>query len=172
MMPKILVTYATRTGSTQGVAEVIAKTIAEHGIAVEVCPMNQVTDLTSYSAVVAGSAIQASAWLPEAVDFISSHWQALNKIPLATFHVCLTLAMKNGEKYRSLAADFVKPVRLQVKPVAEAQFAGVLDLRKLRSGADRFKFALSVLLGVWKTGDHRDWNAIRSWTEEIIPKLQ
>ena len=60
-MMKILVTYATRTGSTIGVAEAIAKTLREHDFEADVFPMQEVTDLASYrqcypkSAMVAGS---------------------------------------------------------------------------------------------------------------------
>jgi hypothetical protein len=30
---------------------------------------------------------------------------------------------------------------------------------------------MSVLFGVWKEGDHRDWNAIRQWAAELKPLL-
>ena len=50
---------------------------------------------------------------------------------------------------------------------SEGLFAGVLDISKVPSPSDRLKFRLSVLFGVWKEGDHRDWNAIRSWTESL-----
>jgi hypothetical protein len=33
------------------------------------------------------------------------------------------------------------------------------------------KFRLSVLFGVWKEGDHRDWNAINNWALELKPLL-
>lgn len=171
MSQTILVTYATCTGSTQGVAEAIGKTLAENGASVDVKPMNSVTDLTPYSAVVAGSAIQASAWLPEAVDFVRSNQRALSQKPFATFLVCMTLAMPNGEKYRPFVTDFVKPIRSMVRPVSEAQFAGVLDLKKIPSLGDRIKFAISVLFGVWKKGDHRDWNAINSWASSLNTRL-
>jgi menaquinone-dependent protoporphyrinogen oxidase len=57
---KILVTYASRLGSTAGVAEAIGKTLAENGAEVEIRRMEDVTDLTPYSAVVAGSAIRGN----------------------------------------------------------------------------------------------------------------
>lgn len=75
---KNLVTYATRTGSTVGVAEAIAETLREHGAQVDVIPMQDVTDVTSYQAVVAGSAIQNRQWLPEANKFVQTHRSALN----------------------------------------------------------------------------------------------
>ena len=48
MTNKILVTYATCTGSTVGVAEAISKSLAEGGRQVEVLPMQAVEDLAPY----------------------------------------------------------------------------------------------------------------------------
>ena len=62
MSNKILVTYATCTGSTVGVAEAIGKTLADGGAQVDVLPMQAVKDLAPYQAVVAGSAIQGKRW--------------------------------------------------------------------------------------------------------------
>jgi len=67
MLNKILVTYASRTGSTAGVTKAIGKTLSENGLTVDVLPVQDVKDLESYRAVVAGSAIQAAKWLPEAM---------------------------------------------------------------------------------------------------------
>lgn len=100
MNNKILMTYATRTGSTPGVAEAIAKTLREHSIEVDVIPMQKVTDMNSYHAVVTGSAIQNRQWLPEAVQFMKTHQTSLNQKPFAMFSICMTLAMENGENYR------------------------------------------------------------------------
>src|SRR5512136_27516 len=100
MSNTILVTYASRLGSTAGVAEAIGKTLAENGAEVEVRRMEDVTDLAPYHAVVAGSAIRNKQWLPEAMQFMRTHQAVLRQKPFAAFVVCLTLAMKNGETYR------------------------------------------------------------------------
>jgi menaquinone-dependent protoporphyrinogen oxidase len=171
MSNKILVTYASRAGSTAGVAEAIGKTLAESGAQVDVFAMQDVKDLTPYGAVVAGSAIQNKQWLPEAMQFMQTNRAALSEKPFATFLVCMTLAMKNAGQYRRFAADFLNPVRSLVKPVSEGLFAGVLDIRKVPSASDRFKFRLSVLFGAWSEGDHRDWNAIRKWAAGLPPLL-
>jgi menaquinone-dependent protoporphyrinogen oxidase len=168
---KILITYATCTGFTPGVAEAIGKTLSEGGAMVEVLPMQEVKDLTAYRAVVAGSAIQSKQWLPEAIQFVRMHQAELSHKPFASFLVCMTLAMRNGENFRPFVAEFLAPVRTLVKPVSEGLFAGALDIRKVPTWRDRLMFRLSVLFGVWTEGDHRDWNAIRAWAEDLRPRL-
>ena len=170
MTQKILVTYATKTGSTVGVAEAIGKTLAASGANVDVRPMKEVHDLAPYQAVVAGSAINGRAWLPEAMQFVQTHRAELAQKRVAVFLVCLTMAMSNG-KYRDAAAAMLDPVRSLVRPVSEGLFAGVLDISKVPSLADKIKFRLSVMFGVWSEGDHRDWNAIRAWAEKLPPLL-
>lgn len=170
MSDKILVAYASRTGSTAGVAEAIGKTLAEDGVQVDVLPMSDVTDLSAYRAVVAGSAIQGSQWLPEAMAFLQAHRETLAQRPFAAFLVCMTLTMSNG-KYREDVANWMQPVRALVRPVSEGLFAGVLDISKVPSFRDRLGFRFSVLLRIWSEGDHRDWDAIRAWAEDLRPLL-
>lgn len=171
MSKNILVTYASRTGSTAGVADAIGETLAENGAQVDVRPMGDVKDLTPYWAVVAGSAIQNKEWLPEATKFVHTYRAELAKKPFAMFSVCMTLAMKDGERYRPHVSEWLSPVRTLVKPVSEGLFAGVLDISKIPSFGDRLKFRLSVAFGVWSEGDHRDWNAIREWSQDLHSQL-
>jgi len=171
MNKKILVTYTSRTGWTVGVADAIGKTLAENGMEVDVLPMRDVKDLSAYGAVVAGSGVNDRQWLPEAMQFMRAHQKELKSKPFAAFLVCMTLAMRNGEQYRSHVATWLDPVRALVRPVSEGLFAGGLDISKVPSFSDKFKFRLSVMFGVWKEGDHRDWNAIRAWAESLSPLL-
>lgn len=171
MSNKILVTYASRAGSTVGVAEAIAKTLTDGGAQVDVMPMQDVKDLSSYRAVVAGSAIRKSKWLPEAVQFIRAHQGTLRHKPFAMFTVCITLAMSNGEQYRSAVAAWVAPVRTLVRPLSEGLFAGMLDFSKLPVNWDTLMLRATVAFGVFPRGDHRDWNAIHAWAESLKPML-
>ncbi len=167
----ILVTYATRTGSTAGVAETIAKTLIEKDFQIDLLPMQVANDLTRYRAVVAGSGIQNRQWLPEAQQFIQTNQAALRQKPFALFAVCMTLAMRNGEKFRPQVSEWLAPVRALVPPSSEGLFAGILDIGKIPARSDRLKFRLSVWLGVWTEGDHRDWNAIRTWAQGLPSKM-
>ena len=172
MTQKILVTYASRFGSTTGVAEAIGKTLSEAGLQVDVLPMDKVTDLSSYSAVVAGGAINGGIWLPQAMDFLRTHQAVLASKPFAAFLVCMTLSMRNAEQYRPHVASWLQPVRDLVKPVSEGLFAGALDIKRIPSASDRLKFRMSVLFGFWKEGDHRDWEAIRRWAQSLPTLLK
>lgn len=119
MSDRILVTYASRTGSTAEIAQAVGKTLGENGAQVDVRPMQEVQDLAPYSAVVAGSAIRGSKWLPEARQFIETHRAELAQKKFAEFTVCITLAMSNSEQYRSAVAQWVAPVRALVTPLRE-----------------------------------------------------
>ena len=72
----------------------------------------------------------------------------LNQKPFAMFTLCMTLAMRDGEKYRSQVSEWLRPIRSLVQPVSEGLFAGVLDIQIIPSLRDRLKFRLSVLFRV------------------------
>lgn len=170
MSSKILVTYASRTGTTAGVAEAIGQVLAEDGTAVDVRPVGKVSDLSPYSAVVVGSAIRGAEWLPEAMQFVRDHQRELAARPFATFLVCMTLAMPNKD-YHEEVAKWLQPVRDLVEPVSMGLFAGALDISKVPTFRARLNFRISVRLGVWSEGDHRNWEDIRAWAEELRPLL-
>jgi len=165
MPERILVSYASRLGSTQGVAEAIAKTLSDAQFRVDLRRMTEVTHVAPYYAVVAGSAIRNKTWLPEAMDFMRLFQAELGSRPFAAFLVCMTLTMKAD--YREAVAGWMQPVRQLVKPVSEGYFAGSLDISRIESFSERLKFQISVAMGVWTEGDHRDWDAIRLWAESL-----
>ncbi len=171
MAETVLVTYATRNDSTAGVAEAIGDTLAENGYAVEVQPMQAVDYLAPYRAVVLGSAIRDGKWLPEAMQFLQTHRVMLAQKPVATFLVCMTMAMKSVQA-REMVPQWMEPVRMLVKPISEGYFAGALDISKVPSLRQRMLFRMSVWLGVWTEGDHRDWDAIRAWAQNLANILQ
>jgi menaquinone-dependent protoporphyrinogen oxidase len=171
MSKKILVAYASQAGSTAGVADMIGKTLSEKGAQVDVRPVSQVTDLSSYDAVVLGSAIHGQKWLPEAMEFLRAHRAELARKPFASFMVCITLSMANSGQYLDGLKSWMSPVRELVRPVGEGYFSGALDFSKLPFSFNVLAMRLVVLSGMWKEGDHRNWDAIRGWAQDLSPRL-
>lgn len=71
MKTRVLVAYASKYGSTQEVAEAIANTLRENGLAVELEPMKKVKKLEDYGAIVLGAPIYTLHLHKEANNFLS-----------------------------------------------------------------------------------------------------
>lgn len=160
---KILVGYATRTGSTVGVAAAIGETLAARGFAVDVKPMKDAPALDGYQAVVLGSAVNGGQWLPEAVSFVESQQQTLNRVPVALFCVhIMNLSDDEGSLKNRLA--YLDAQRALVTPVDEAFFAGMGMNAETASGLERWIYRT---FHIGPEGDCRDWEKIRAWAESV-----
>jgi menaquinone-dependent protoporphyrinogen oxidase len=161
MMKKILVTYATRAGSTFEVAEQVAEVLRATGADVDVKPVPAVHEVKGYDAVVVGSAIRMSQWLPEAVAFVRAHREPLSHIPTAYFLVS-GLLRNDTPEIRDKVMAFLDPVRQILEPSSIGLFAGKIDYSRM-DGLDRsIAEAVSTSEGDW-----RNWEAIRSWAQGL-----
>jgi len=158
----ILVAYATWAGSTAEVALEVAKVLREHGATVEVRPAKEVKDLGPYGAVVLGTAVRMGKLRKDAKQFVERHREALGRMPVAYFLVCLTMKESTEEKCQEAAA-FLDPITEMVQPVDVGLFAGSLEVGKL-------PFYLRMGMKSME-GDFRDWDAIRAWAKGLGPKL-
>jgi menaquinone-dependent protoporphyrinogen oxidase len=162
-MNHILVTYATRAGSTFEVATCVAEVLRAAGATVDVKPVMAVHEVKDYDAVIVGSAIRMSRWLPEAVTFVKANREALSHIPTAYFLVSGLLRDDTPEMQRKVLA-FLDPVRTILEPTTIGMFAGKMDYSKM-DGFDR-----SIAEGVDSAeGDWRNWEAIRQWARDLQP---
>ncbi len=164
-MKKILVTYATRAGSTVEVAAKIGDALSANGATVDVRPIKNVRDVNGYAAVVIGSAIRMGNWLPEAVEFVKKNQAQLNKAPTAFFTVHLLNAADDAES-RAKREAYTEPVRKIVAPKAETFFAGKMEYAKLSLFESMMSKAMKA-----PEQDLRDWNKIRSWAESLALAL-
>ena len=57
-------------------------------------------------------------------EFLRRNHQALSRKPVATFLVCITLAMPAAAGHGDFVLGFMKDVRALVSPVSEGCFAG------------------------------------------------
>ena len=68
--PRVLVAYASKYGSTRELAEALAATLAEAGLAVDLRPAGEVRTVAAYGAVILGSGLYSATWLRDANIFI------------------------------------------------------------------------------------------------------
>ncbi len=158
----ILVTYATRAGSTVEVAAAIGETLSARGFAVDIKPVKDQPRLDGYQAVIMGSAIRMGQWLPEAVDFVKANQQALNRMPTTLFTVHM-LNIGDDEQSRANRLAYLNTVRPLLQKADEVYFAGKMDFSRL-SFLDRF---ISGMVKVQEQ-DRRDWDNIRNWAQTIL----
>jgi len=165
MSHKILVAYASVSGSTGEVAEAIGAELGQEDISVEVRRANDLTGIDQYSAVVLGSSIRGGRWLPEALQFLERYSNAMSRVPVAYFTTCL-IVVQNTAESRKAALAYMEPIRImapEIEPVGLGLFAGSFDPSRL---------ALTMVRDdLFPQGDYRDWEAIKAWAREIRPEL-
>ena len=169
---KVLVAYASYCGTTGGVAEAIGKVLCDRGAVVDVHLIKNVGDLSSYQAVVIGSATRMASWWPEAISFVKGHKKTLSRIPVAYFLTCLAL-IRDTEESRRLATSYMEPVLKavpEVKPIDMGLFPGALDYSKMNLMYRTVMKNKMEKKGV-REGDYRDWTAIRTWAEGLCSPL-
>jgi menaquinone-dependent protoporphyrinogen oxidase len=162
MSQRILITYATRAGSTVGVADAIGAELRNRGLDVEIQPVTAEPTLDQYEAVILGSAIRMGGWLPEMIEFIKTNQAVLRSrnVALFTVHILNTGADEVG---RAARLAYLNPVRPFVNPMDEVFFAGRINLETL-SFVDR----LMVKMVKSPIGDFRDWDGIRAWSSAVF----
>ena len=162
---RALVTYASKYGSTGGVADAIGKELRSKEIAADILSIKNVSHLSSYQAVVIGSAVYMGKWMSEAVDFLKQNRDILRQVPVAYFLVCMTLSHPT-EETRAKALSYMDPILKavpEIKPVAIGTFAGAMDYSKLSWLNQQILKSKGT-----PEGDFRDWNAIRAWAREPV----
>jgi menaquinone-dependent protoporphyrinogen oxidase len=80
-----LVTYASKYGSTGGVADAIGKELCTKDVAADTVLMKNAGNISSYQGVVIGSAIYMGKWMPEAVDFVEKNRDILRQVKVDPF---------------------------------------------------------------------------------------
>jgi menaquinone-dependent protoporphyrinogen oxidase len=165
MEKRVLVAYASKYGSTGGVADAIGKEFCKKEMATDVALIRDAGNLSSYQGVVIGSAIYMGKWLSEAMDFVKENRNILSQVPVAYFLVCMTLS-RPTEENRTKVLSYMDPILKsvpEIKPVGIGTFAGAMDYNNL-------SWINKKILKSKETpeGDFRDWNVIRAWAREPI----
>ena len=149
---KVLVTFDTKNGSTTDVAQAIVLRLREHGCSVDIQPTRNVRNVKEFDCLVVGAPIYSGRWLSGA-------------------HRILKQLSKLGPEQSPTVAIFALGPRKNEGPenwvVPKAQFDRALGKHPsvipvstaLFGGADPPKKS--------PRRDIRDWDAIKSWADEL-----
>lgn len=164
MESRILVAYATRYGSTEETARMVAAILSAEGLTVEVCNVNQIAGWKPYTAVVLAAALYMGRLHKSARAFLRDHREQLASVPVA---LMVPGPVGPEEKQTAGAQQQLDKELARLPwfhPVAQKIVGGKWDPAKLG-------FPFSWTLRKVPASDARDWNQIRAWAREIAAKL-
>lgn len=162
MSKRILVAYASGSGSTREVAEAIAAEIEGEELTTVVHHVSQIENLALYSGIVIGSSVRIGRWLPEAVACLERIKHELEDKPVAYFTTCLTMVDDTVENRKTVLAymDPLLHLTPNVTPIGLGLFAGSLDPARR-----------AIMTADGPQGDYRDWTAVRAWASQLRRRL-
>lgn len=198
MTKKMLIGYATESGSTAEVAHFIGDTLTKVGAQVTIHSVQKIESIDAYDAVWIGSPIINGKCKPEIKRLMRSHMQGLRIKPVAFFITCMRLSQVEGdplpevplfidpifgepkprkamtflEKNHSVMMylkSILKPAK-GIRPVSISFFKGVLDYNTINFMMTLlFKF-MARFDGL-EPGDYRNWEAMGSWARKTHSAL-
>lgn len=192
---RVLVTFATRHGSTADVADAIGDELRATGLDVDVRPLRERPRVAGYDALVIGGPVIAG-WHRTARRFLRRNHRKLNAVPTAFFLTAMSLTdtasteaegvplfldpwlakppasavrLSRRERYAT-PANYLRPAldaAGQTRPVSVAFFGGALDLTQLNVFEKLF---VTLLVGA-TPGDTRNFAAVREWASALPAAL-
>jgi menaquinone-dependent protoporphyrinogen oxidase len=158
----VLVSAASRHGSTAEIAEAIGRVLTGYGLPVDVRPVAEVTRVDGYDAVVLGSAVYAGHWLEPARRLAVDQARALAARPVWLFSSGpVGVPLKPDGDPVDVAA-IVQVTRARGHQV----FAGRLSRHALGFAEKAVVVAVRA-----PEGDYRNWAAVETWATEIAEAL-
>jgi menaquinone-dependent protoporphyrinogen oxidase len=159
----ILVTYGSKRGGTQGLAEMIGDELRKSGFAVDVKPAREVgRRLVGYDAVVVGGAVYMGRWHRDARRFVWTHRHQLSERP--------TFFFSSGPLGDRMLESDIRPRRgvqrlmALVGATQHVTFGG-----QLREDAHGF---IAAAMAKKHSGDFRDEANVRTWARHVADELQ
>lgn len=157
-VPRVLVVYATKHGSTAGIAAAIAEGLAEAGLRVEQETVDRIASVDRYDAVILGSAVYRGRWLREADEF--------GRRLSGSLAGRATWLFSSGPLDHTTAEHNVQPpsdvadLALRIRARGHVWFGGALT-------GDDAGFVERVMIRRGSGGDFRDLDAVTRWAREI-----
>jgi menaquinone-dependent protoporphyrinogen oxidase len=158
---RVLVTWGTEHGGTEGIARIIGEQIRSDAVDVDLVPANQTRGLEPYDAVIIGGALYANRWQRDARRFVLRNTKALRQVPVWLF--------SSGPLDDSAEREAIAPTT-QVKAFMErigarghVTFGG-----RLEPNAKGFP---ASSMAKTNAGDWRSPERIRTWAAQVAREL-
>jgi menaquinone-dependent protoporphyrinogen oxidase len=166
--PRVLVTAASRHGSTHEIATALARFLEASpagracGLTAVAVPVEQRPDPARFGAVVLGSAVYVGRWLDPARNYAADHSAALRNRPVWLF----SSGPIGAPPFPPDEPHDAGPVAALISARGHRVFPGRLDKQLLGFGERAMVTAMRA-----PVGDFRDWEAVRSWAEAIAAEM-
>ena len=158
--PRVLVSAASKYGSTTEIAARIGEVLTQNGCVVTVTPPEEVGDLSPIDAIVLGSAVYMGRWRKEARKLAE-------RIAGRSVPVWLFSSGPLGDPPHPVEVPVdVAGILESTSAQEHVTFAGMADMSKL-SFPDRAVFNAVHAA----KGDFRDWEEITAWATRIADRL-
>jgi len=161
----ILVTYATRYGSTTDIAAAIADALISEGHRVDLILVDTNPDPSCYDAIILGAPLYLGKWLRSMAEYIAGHKGVFATTPHAVFTVGYTLR-EAGEKEVAAARLAELEFQQYISPVYRGFFAGKLT----NKGLNQADNAIITMVGL-PDGDFRNLAKAAVWAGEALKYL-
>lgn len=166
--PRVLVTAASRHGSTHEIADVLARLLQESaaaaggGLTAAALHAENQPDPAVYDAVVLGSAVYGGSWLEPARNLAHRHAAVLRARPLWLF----SSGPIGGPPHPPAEPYDLAALTALLAPRGHRVFPGRMDRSLLTSPERAMVTAMRA-----PVGDFRDWDLVRGWAAEIAAAL-
>jgi len=160
---RVLVTAASRHGSTAEIAAKLGEVLTAAGIHVDVHPPVEVTSVDPYDSVILGSGVYAGRWLASAREFVEREAKGLAVRPVWLFS-----SGPVGDPAKPAADPVdVDAIRTRTSALDHRVFTGKLDRQKLGFGERAIVLAVHAA-----EGDFRSWDDVAGWASGIAETLK
>lgn len=158
---RVLVTWGSRHGGTEGIANQIAAALHDAGVEVAQRAARDVDSLDGYDAVIVGGALYANRWHGDARRFVARHLTALRRVPVWLFS---SGPLDDSASRATVPAVPQVAVLIdRVGAVGHATFGGRL--------APDVTGWVAHAMARDRAGDWRDPARIRAWAIDIAARL-
>ncbi|KAL5313100.1 hypothetical protein ACEPPN_019527 [Leptodophora sp. 'Broadleaf-Isolate-01'] len=163
---KILITYATTSGSTRSIAERIQARIAAADFSsITLEPVETKASVDDFDAVIIGSCIHAGSWMRKGKKFVKNNTTALRDNPKPTW--AFSVGMPPQSQFEGEEKQMKDWLSKQIVLEGHKLFYGAYQEKDVGGCLKLFFHCFGL-----KFEDKRNWEAMDEWADGIVRQLR